>query len=69
MKKQISVSAFKEARQDGATVAELATTFGISQANVKEIISKLELPKRARRVGYELVQENQTEISSNTQQA
>lgn len=65
-KKSISISAFKEAREtEGLTVAELSTRFGISQANVKQIIGKLELPKRAKRVGYTLVDDSQT----NTTQA
>jgi predicted transcriptional regulator len=66
-KKQITVTAFKQARENGMTVKELSTHFGISQANVKEIIGKLELPKRARRVGYELLDnENTTQPVSNT---
>lgn len=65
-KQNISITAFKEAREkDGLTVAELSTKFGISQANVKQIIEKLELSKRPKRVGYTLVDDSQT----NTTQA
>lgn len=69
MKKQISTSEFRQRREEGATVGELAAHYGISQANVKEIISKLNLPKRAKRVGYTLVEESQntTAVSEQTQ--
>lgn len=54
-KTPVSAKAFSEARKSGKTVKELAAHFGISQANCKQIIKSLDLPKRAIAVKYELV--------------
>ena len=51
----VSMSSFIAAREEGKTVKELAVQFGISEANCKKIISKLNLPKRAIKPGFVLV--------------
>lgn len=68
MKKPISTKAFIEARQNGATVIELSKQFGISTANVKEIVQTLNLPKRAKVKNYELIVDNQDETRNIEQQ-
>lgn len=53
--KEISMTAFMEARTNGATVKELANKFDISEANCKKIIKQLNLPKRAVKPNFVLV--------------
>lgn len=57
----VSKSAFTAAREEGKTVKELAVEFGISEANCKKIIKQLDLPKRAIKPGFVLVDETTTE--------
>lgn len=51
----VSMSAFIAARKEGKTVKELSEQFGISAANCKTIIKQLDLPKRATKPGFVLV--------------
>jgi len=52
---QVSMSAFIAARKEGKTVKELSEQFSISAANCKAIIKQLDLPKRATKPGFVLV--------------
>jgi hypothetical protein len=61
--KEVSMGAFIAARKEGKTVKELSEQFGISAANCKTIIKQLDLPKRATKPGFVLVNDvNQTSI-------
>jgi len=51
----VSMGAFIAARKEGKTVKELSEQFGISAANCKAIIKQLDLPKRATKPGFVLV--------------
>lgn len=65
--KEISMTAFMEARSNGATVKELASKFDISEANCKKIIKQLGLPKRAVKPNFVLVDDrNNTPQWSNS---
>lgn len=65
MQKEVSMSAFIAARTEGKTVKELSEQFGISAANCKKIISKLDLPKRGVKPGFVLVDDtNQTSVNN-----
>jgi hypothetical protein len=64
----VSKSAFIAAREEGKTVKELAQHFGISEANCKKIIASLNLPKRATKPGFVLVEDNNgAELNQTTQ--
>jgi hypothetical protein len=61
--KEVSMGAFIAARKEGKTVKELSDQFGISAASCKSIIKQLDLPKRATKPGFVLVNDvNQTSI-------
>lgn len=64
--KEVSMTAFIAARNEGRTVKELSEQFGISAANCKKIISKLNLPKRGVKPGFVLVDDtNSTQVTNN----
>lgn len=62
----VSKAAFTAAREEGKTVKELAEQFGISEANCKKIIASLNLPKRATKPGFVLVDDNEGINLNNT---
>jgi hypothetical protein len=62
----VSKAAFTAAREEGKTVKELAEQFGISVANCKKIIASLNLPKRATKPGFVLVDDNEGINLNNT---
>jgi len=62
---QVSMSAFIAARKEGKTVKELSEQFSISAANCKAIIQQLDLPKRATKPGFVLVDDtNSTPVNN-----
>jgi len=66
-KKQIVIQEFTELRKSGKTNNELSKHYGITIKDVKSIITKLDLPKRApASPGFELVEE-QAEITNENQ--
>lgn len=61
----VSMSAFIAARKEGKTVKELSEQFSISAANCKAIIKQLDLPKRATKPGFVLVDDvNSTPVNN-----
>lgn len=57
-KKQIVIQEFSDLRKSGKTNIELSKHYGITIKDVKSIITKLDLPKRApASPGFELVEE------------
>jgi hypothetical protein len=61
----VSMGAFIAARKEGKTVKELSDQFGISAANCKAIIKQLDLPKRATKPGFVLVNDMDNTTSVN----
>ena len=64
---QVSMSAFIAARKEGKTVKELSEQFDISAANCKAIIKQLDLPKRATKPGFVLVDDTNQPKSTTEQ--
>lgn len=66
VKKQIVIQEFSELRKSGKTNNELSKHYGITVKDVKSIITKLDLPKRApASPGFELVEEQAEQKKEN----